>query len=96
MLSFDLPWYLWLGFGVFLGLLIGNKKFRDEFDKILGKVTGGKPKKPKELPREDKRTRYRREPEIEEEEDIVQGERRVSTIYRDRRGTHIREIHFDD
>ncbi len=37
----NIPWVFVLAFGMFIGLLVGNAKFRDECDAILARIMGG-------------------------------------------------------
>ena len=44
-MMFSLPWYYYIFIGVFLGLFMGNPKFRQECSAILAKLMGSKKKK---------------------------------------------------
>ena len=44
-MMFSLPWYLYVFAGVFVGLFMGNIKFRKECEAILAKLMGSKKKK---------------------------------------------------
>jgi len=49
-MSFDLgniPWTFWVGLGIFIGLLIGNRKFRDECDAFVARLMGNRNRKKK-------------------------------------------------
>ncbi len=84
----NIPWYMWIGVGFFLGLFIGNKKFRAEVDKVLAHMMGRKAKEiPPETPEPEK---AQEKPQIKE----IDGG--VREVRRDKRGTHIRDIYFDD
>ena len=42
--SFSLPWWFWLGFGVFLTLFVVKPAFRNEIDAVFARMLGMRPK----------------------------------------------------
>lgn len=46
-MMFSVPWYFYVFIGVFIGLLLGNAKFRRECDAILARMLGSKKGKKK-------------------------------------------------
>ena len=37
------PPAVWVALGFFLGMFVGNKKFRDEVDRVIARIMGRKP-----------------------------------------------------
>jgi hypothetical protein len=60
--SFSLPWWFWVGLGVFLTLLVVSPKVRTESDAFLARLLGMKPKQ-----RQIRRSRRIQEDEDDEE-----------------------------
>jgi hypothetical protein len=79
---FQIPYYAWLFIGIFLGLILGNKKFRKECTTIFDRLVSPKKKKPENTEVKD---------ETQEPETTIPKVNRSG-----RGGIHIREIHFDD
>jgi hypothetical protein len=42
--TFTIPWYIWVGIGVFLTLMIVSPNFRHESDAFLARLLGMRPK----------------------------------------------------
>jgi hypothetical protein len=52
--SWSVPWYIWLGLGAFITLLLTSAGFRRESDSFLARLLGMKPRKqPRIQPDED-------------------------------------------
>jgi hypothetical protein len=54
MKSFSIPWYIYVGLGAFLTLLLTKSGFRSEIDSLLAHMLGMRPRKqPKQEEDED-------------------------------------------
>lgn len=85
----DLPYHVWLVIGLFVGLFLGNRKFRRNIGELFSKIMRGK----QENDDNRKRTSRRRH---DDEEDYPEFEDGDKIVIRRGRHTTIREIHFED
>ena len=52
-MNFGLPWQAWLFIGIFIGLMMGNKRFRHEVDSVVARIMGRKARPWQEPPKEE-------------------------------------------